>query len=401
MAASLSEVLDKFNVDYKTNRRSFILRYCPACGRNKNTVWMFRPEENTSRTGGQCWVCAHKFSSYTYLTMLGHEPKVVRKEMGIGQFSPDLDPESWRLPDFNGEESTKINQENPILEVTKPLHLMTVWDWPDHAASKYARSRGVCGDLGKLIYIDPISNAVAFPVEADGKLVGFQRRFVSPDAPFKVKTDGNLPKARSFIKIGSPEMPICVVEGPFDAVAAAWFGYYGVCTMGASLSKTQCQEIAIMAFNQNPDNPIVYIGLDNDEAGEIGARNLARLLDAYGVGFKRVLPDADFKDLGDALKEGSKIDFSNQQEFLNIEGPVVEVDEWHWSLKSLEGFKYKIGIDYTWADFKAQADAKAKNRQKYLNRLQKEDPERLKEILEKIKEREEKRTKRLKLEGIL
>lgn len=399
MTEFLTKVLYQFGVEFRSNKRSFILKYCPSCGRNKNSVWMFRPDSGT-RTGGCCWVCGTKFSTYSYLVECGNDPKEVRESLGIGRQSPDLRPESWNLPDFNVEENASVTEDQAVFERAVPEHFHKVWDWPQHPAGKYARSRGVIGALSQGIYIDPMANAVAFPIYCHGKMVGFQRRFVSPTSNLKVKTDGDIPKARSFITIGTIEQPICVVEGPFDAVAACWFGYYGVCTMGASISKTQAQEIAMMAFNQNPENPMVYIGLDADEPGEVGSRGLARLLDAYGVGFKRISPESGFKDLGEALEKGGGLDLLSQEEFLNIDGLVREVKDWHWSSKVLEGFRYKIGIDYSWKDFKEETDRKAQNRQKHLNRLQREDPEKYRLVMKIIEEREEKRAKRLKIEGL-
>jgi len=396
----LEEIYSQFGIEFKTNRRSFIFKHCPACGKSKNSVWMFRPDEGSLRHGGQCWTCGTKFSGYSYLVAMGYEKKEVRVALGIGQYSPDLDPESWRLPDFEVGESEALDESLVAHEAEIPAHYHKVWDWPNHPASVYARSRGLVGDLSRCAWIDPFANAVAFSITSQDKHVGFQKRFVDPNAWLKTKTDGSVPKARSFIRFGTVEQPLCVVEGPFDAVAACWFGYYGISTMGASISRTQAQEIAMMAFNQNPDSPLVHIGFDDDEAGERGSRYLARLLDAYGVNFCRVRPEKGFKDFNEALVSGGGLNLLEQEEFLNIHGLVREETDWHWSSETIDGFRYKIGIDYSWKDFRQDPTQRAKNRRKALNKLAKEDPKKYAEVMKKIEERSEKRNRRLELEGL-
>jgi len=397
----LEQILTDEGIEYKTNRRSLILKHCPDCGRSSYSVWMFRPEEGTNRTGGSCWKCGSKFSTYTYFVKSGYEPDDARKTLGIGRHSPDLHPDSWNLPDFNV--ASEIAEQLVTMTESKPIpdHFMKVRDWPYHPAGKYARSRGIVGELADVIYIDPLSNAVAFPVTSNGIHVGFQRRYVNPINNMKVKTDSGIPKSRSFITVGTPTQQICVVEGPADAVAAAWFGYYGVATMGASVTKSQAQEIAMMAMEQNSDNPIVFIGFDKDDAGEIGARNLARYLDAYGINFFKIKPCGEYKDFGDALIKGSGLDWTTQDVFLNIDGLVELEGHWHWSTQMLEGFRFKIGTDYTWQDFKEVKRNHDDRRRNQLETIKKEDPERHAEIIKKIEQRKKERTRVLKIEGLL
>lgn len=402
MSEALAQVFEEFGIEFRTNARSFILKDCPSCGRSSNTVWMFRPEEEDStRTGGQCWVCGTRFSTYSYIVEFGHEAREVRRALGIGRHSPDLSPESWVLPDFSIDKNTQLDESLVQADAYIPEHYHKIWDWPNHPASKYARGRGLIGVLGRSAWIDPFTNSVAFSIESQGVHVGFQKRFVDPNAFLKTKTDGNIPRARSFIKFGTLEQPVCVVEGPFDAVAACWFGYYGLCTMGAAITRTQAQEIAMLAYNQCPENPRVYIGLDDDDAGERGARFLARLLDSYGIGFVRLLPEKGYKDFNEALVEGSGLNLFEQEEILNIDGLVREKDEWHWSVPSLDGFRYKVGIDYKWSDFKEDATTRAEKRRKYMERLKREDPEKYKEACKRAEERRAKKQKRFSLEGIL
>lgn len=397
----LEQILTDEGIEFKTNRRSVILKNCPDCGRSSHSVWMFRPEEGTNRTGGSCWKCGARFSTYTYFVKSGYEPEEARKILGIGKHSPDLDPDAWVIPDFSITRDEAKDLTNPIIEKSIPDHFHKIRDWPFHPAGKYAKKRGVIGELANELYIDPLSNAVAFPVTSGDVHVGFQRRYVNPTTDMRVKTDSGIPKARSFIKIGSPTQQICVVEGPFDAVAAAWFGYYGICTMGAAVTKAQAQEIAMMAIQQNPDNPIVYIGFDKDDAGEVGARSLARYLDAYGINFFKIKPEGEFKDFNDALILGSGLNWETQEEFLNIDGLLTIQGDWHWSTQTLDGFKFKIGTDYTWEDYKTVKKNNDDRRRANLLKIKQEDPERYKQILEKIAKREKERQRILKIEGLM
>jgi 5S rRNA maturation endonuclease (ribonuclease M5) len=287
-------------IDYKTTRRSIIIKECPSCGKQWK-LWMLRPDpiKHGGRTGGQCWRCGEKFSSYSLLVACGVEERRARKILGIGARSPDLSPESWQIEDF-GSAQEIIKTEQIFEEVKIPIHLVKIADWDTHPASKYAARRGLIKPLSESCFINPLHNAVSFPILYEDKLAGFQHRYVAPSDPnFRMKTDPGVPRGSSFIFFGNEEDPPCIVEGPFDAVAAAWFGFYGVATMGKEITRAQAQEIASMTTRSK--ERMVYIALDSDEAGEQGASSLARYLDTFGVPFKRLLTGSDAKDLNERL----------------------------------------------------------------------------------------------------
>jgi hypothetical protein len=335
------DALEQFGVGYKTTSRSIVIETCPACLK-KWKVWMFRPDERKGggRTGGQCWRCGTRFSSYTLLKELGFDEDDVREALRIGKFSPDLQPESWRLPDFEPEWKDMKDLEKNLKEVPIPSNYFRVCDWPDHPAAEYAKSRGITAPVSEYTFIDPLTNAVAFPITHEGMLVGFQRRFIKPLTDrLKTITDASAPRKYSFICMGEPTGPIAIVEGPFDAVAAAWFGWYGVATLGSVVSKSQAQEIAQMALKTGQP---VYLAFDQDLAGEEGCRLLAKYLDAYGVKFKRVLPlNPEFKDLSELLVKHVETSlfpavsiFKEQHRYLKI------LDNWAWDLPELPGLEF-------------------------------------------------------------
>jgi DNA primase len=171
--------------------------------------------------------------------------------------------------------------------------------------------------------------------------------------------------------MGEPTGPIAIVEGPFDAVAAAWFGWYGVATLGSQVAKTQAQEIAQMALKTGQP---IYLAFDNDLAGEQGCRLLAKYLDAYGLSFKRVLPvNNNIKDLGELLEQSIETAiFPKVNPIKEIHRYVRIIDDWAWDLPELQGLEFlgtaiapskeevapyrardkKITNDYNWQTFR-------------------------------------------------
>ncbi len=335
------DALEQFGVGYRTTTRSIVIETCPAC-QKKWKVWMFRPDERKGggRTGGQCWRCGERFSSYTLLISLGFDEDDVREALRIGRHSPDLQPDEWRIPDFEPEWADMKALGLNLKEAEIPSNYFRVCEWPEHPAAEYAARRGLVAPMSEYVFIDPMTNAVAFPITHDGMLVGFQRRFVKPLNPkLKTITDANAPRKHSFICMGEPNAPIAVVEGPFDAVAAAWFGWYGVSTLGSQVAKTQAQEIAQMALKTKQP---VYLAFDQDLAGEKGARVLAKYLDAYGITFQRVLPlDPQINDLGELLEKSIETAiFPKVSVIKELHRYVRIIEDWAWDLPELPGLEF-------------------------------------------------------------
>lgn len=300
--------LNACGISHKVNKRSIIIKDCPVCHKQWK-IWMFRPDPNKGggMTGGQCWRCGTSFSSFTLLQQMTDlsNAKIASLIAPDKVYSPDLErTDIWELPDFFLSEELRDLEDN-IKEIDIPSNLMTVASYREHPAAIYARKRGIIPPYDESIFIDPLTASVAFPILCQDYLVGFQRRYVAPlDPKFRMRTDSGVPRASSFIFAGKPSSNICVVEGPFDAIAAAWFGFYAIATMGKEITRAQAQEIASYAIQNSKDgiSPLVHIGLDSDSAGEEGARTLARYLNAYGIPFCRVFPeDPGIKDFNDLL----------------------------------------------------------------------------------------------------
>lgn len=343
------DALDKFGVEHTKNGKSIVLKDCHNCGNSNYKLWMFRPEKNArdpngSRTIGNCWVCGKRSDSYSYLLNYAEKDevkaalgfKVRNTELGVNdsdlsdmfsEFIEDLERIEFREPKHT------TNQKPWDL----PLHYKRVADATDTEAAKYAMSRGVIGKLQEEVFIDPSCEAVVFPIyNADEVLIGVQKRYLVPrvlkdsrgkEFKMKCKTEGGAEKSKGVIMFGNPENPPCLVEGPFDAIAASWFGFFGISTMGASPSRTQI-EIAI-SYSAASKHPI-HIGYDTDEAGEKGAKSAATLCDCYGVDFKRVVPFAQGEDFGSMLEKHSGFNVAIQDEVLQLDGMIRELRKWLW-----------------------------------------------------------------------
>lgn len=324
------EVFDHFQIEYKTNKKSIILKHCPACGKDKNSVWLFKPQNpGTSATKGNCWVCGEVFSTYTYLEQYGFDKTEILREL-----KETISPRVWDMPDILTARKQAEIPIGPLMEEIKvPSHFFKVTDWPQHPASIYARSRGVVGKIGETVFIDPIDNSVAFPMFYEQKLVGFQKRYVNPTT-IKTKTDANLNKGQCFIKLGDPSHPILIVEGPFDAVAAVWMGYYAYCTMGAAISRYQARQIALEVNNRGEES--VKVALDPDLAGERGTREVAIILNNYGIEVDKCVIPSQYNDLNDYLCRHTGMVFEEMQEYFIFDDLLKFEAGWQASIMLLE-----------------------------------------------------------------
>jgi hypothetical protein len=343
------DALEKFGVAHTKNGKSIVLKDCHSCGNSNYKLWMFRPtksakDPNGSRTIGNCWVCGHRANSYNYLLNYADKDEV-KEALGLNTKNVELGVSASALSEMFDEFLDDLNRIE--YRAADPVSNAKAWDMPPHyrkvsdsqmdASAKYAIRRGVIGHLQDEVFIDPTCDAVVFPIySANETLVGFQKRYLTPrvfkdkngkEISMKCKTEGGAQKTKGVIMFGKSEDPVCLVEGPFDAIAAAWFGFYGICTMGASPSRAQVEiAISYSAANGKP----LHIGYDTDEAGEKGSKDAAKLCDCYGVSFKRVVPFAQGEDFGSMLEKHSGFNVSIQDEVLQLDGMVKELRKWLW-----------------------------------------------------------------------
>jgi hypothetical protein len=346
------EALVLFDVPHKKNDKSIILKTCLHCGNENYKLWMFRPvisqrDPVGSRTNGSCWVCGTKVTSFKYLLKFASVDEV-KKALGFEDFkSQFLDGDDLTsqfdsfLRSFDDIDQIKPDPhtqiESPLIQI--PSHYKKVADSTHTVEAAYAASRGVIGHIQEEVYIDPISKSVVFPLWAhDETLSGFQERYIktkeftSKDGrlvSLKCKTTGGVKKSKSVIIVGNPKDQVCLVEGPFDAVAAVWFGYCGICTLGASGSREQLQIAAsYAAISGKP----IHIGYDQDTPGELGAKNIARMCDSMGIRFSRVVPFGRGEDFSSMLTSHCGFNLSVQDQVIPLRGMIRELYNWRWDL---------------------------------------------------------------------
>lgn len=347
------EALDKYDVPHRKNGKSIVLKTCFHCGNDMFKVWMFKPvicnkDPTGSRSRGTCWICGTKVNSYKYLLNYATE-REVRKSLGFDLFkSQFVEGESFihQFDEFlrTFDDIEELPDPKSLLETPSPIIQVPEWYMKVSAAvstdeAVYARSRGVIGSLQDEVYIDTLNRSVVFPLwNHDETLSGFQERYLSAREVYssegtkrliKCKTTGGVKKSKAVIICGDTDKPACLVEGPFDAVAAVWFGYCGICTSGATPSREQVQMAAsYAAISGKP----LYIGYDTDKAGQIGARTVARICDSLGVKFARLTPFAPGEDFSSMLTNHCGFNMLNQNRVVTLKGMVNEDKEWKWDL---------------------------------------------------------------------
>jgi hypothetical protein len=346
------EALIAFDVPHKKNDKSIILKTCPHCGNENYKLWMFRPIKSSrdplgSRTNGACWVCGTKVTSFKYLLGFASMEEV-KKALGFEEFKSQFIDGGDLTLQFDSflksfDEIDQIKPDPHTLIESEPIQIPAYYKKVSDSASspegKYAASRGVIGRLQEEVYIDPMNKSVVFPLWAhDETLSGFQERYVKTKefigkdgkkVSLKCKTSGGIKKSKSVIIVGNPSDQVCLVEGPFDAVAAVWFGYCGICTLGATGSREQVQMAA--AYAAISGKPL-HIGYDQDKAGEVGARNIAKICDSMGIPFARVIPFAAGEDFSSMLTNHCGFNLSIQDKIIHLKGMIRELYNWRWDL---------------------------------------------------------------------
>lgn len=297
------DILDENGIAFTADDRSIRFKVCPECGDAKWKVYFYRDRKSErSWFNGGCARRGCKWNSFSYLEAWGVDLEEIRALHG--KRVADTEEEAF---DF-----ARLLQPEP--QNVKPPYVpkrvgtkrwFNVEDWPDHPSAEYAVSRGYVPELKDYLMIDTTANAIVFLIrDAEGHIVGWQKRFVHPTDP-RFKTEN--PKAEDFKKSQHVmEIPgegdICLVEGPATAFGAWHMGLHAVCTFGALISQKQLQlikEIALRTVKR------VAVGYDLDFAGVLGYYKIKNFMTRYGVEAYRVKPE-EGNDLNDAWKAGKK-----------------------------------------------------------------------------------------------
>lgn len=266
----LKEFLDQTGLKYHQNAKSFIFS-CPRCRKDKKLF--------IRKSDGQfiCWYCKdiNGFAGraeFALAELLEQPVKGVQEALygdQIPQASLTLDYEGF----FDGEAPDEYEVPNTI-----------TWDldyYPiDHHFSQkgviYLKSRGISLEVAKFYGIRycPATRSIYFPIEQDGRLIGWQSRLTIPNEWYdsegnkksisKAITLPGLKKDRVLMfgdRLKGLDHAI-VTEGPISAIKAHLCGG-NTATLGKIVSQHQYELYRAAGIKR------LYIGLDPDAAPEL------------------------------------------------------------------------------------------------------------------------------------
>lgn len=291
--------LDELGIPYFEAGNSLKIKTCPACGSEQYKVHL-RAEVQDGLLFGRCYAgsCQTNFSSMKYLLMSDMAYDEALQVHGrdrvasLQHMVPDV-PEFVKAPVAPTKDPVKAADT----DISAFFHLK---DWITHPAAQYALKRGALPEWDWVMFDHPTC-AVVFVVYQNGKVVGYQRRYLKPNDPkFKTKSSDGFKKSEHILVVMNPGKDIVVVEGPFTAVSAYHFGYTGICTFGASVSDEQIRQIVELAKELKVG---VGVGFDDDAAGDKGlARIRAAMFWSNTKTFK--LKPSVGNDLNEAWEQG-------------------------------------------------------------------------------------------------
>lgn len=298
------EVLKNFlrdsGLSYAENSVSYIFT-CPRCDKKKRLYihkqsWRFI-----------CFYCAtvDNFKGrveYALSSLLNRPAKEIAAELyGTGNVPVEAEV-GFNLRDWFGEGEEEVEAKPPE-EVAWPVEYLAISDPRALAGAQYLKSRGIGLRLASQygIHYDPIRSRVAFPVQAAGKLYGWQARtilpteFVDPQGVTrtipKILSSKGIPRSQTLMFVdrlqGHQHAVLC--EGPVDSIKAHYCGG-NVAAMGKQVTKGQIELL------KNAGIQKLYLALDPDASSEMG--NLFR---SYSDDFQiyTMLAAGGKKDLGE------------------------------------------------------------------------------------------------------
>ena len=305
---------------FKDNGRSIILQNCPECGNSAWKIWFSQdmPESN-DRLLGKCFKCNRGWSSISYLLECDIEKKEVFDLHEINRIAGEN--EELALGKLGALDAAKVEKkEAPTFTLDD---FVPMADCIQSYHAKYAISRGVPPALYKDIYIDFKGGGIVFPVIENGKVMGYQKRLLKPADPSrKAHTPFGFEKANYLLEYPNVG-DIAVCEGPFTAISAYVFGFYGVCTFGAGVTGQQLDKIAKIAITTGKK---VAIGYDLDKSGLTGLYRAKNVLERKGIEVYRIIPDIPNKpgaDLNDAWAAGKTYRIETIEESLDTSVPLL------------------------------------------------------------------------------
>lgn len=314
-----TDLLDEIGVEHRLSGKSLAVKECPACGRGKYKVlFNMSVYEEGEPLIGRCMSgsCGEVFSSIRYLLAQGVSKSKVEAIHGNNTEENLKSMFSFENVDYNSKDIDIINEAEAInISQFTPLSFM-----PDHQISKYATKRGYVELFSNKIMMNLNTLAVSFIIHnKDNNPIGYQERFIMKGAMPKCKTSTGF--KRDFVMAFPNDGDIVVCEGPFTALSAWHFGFYGVCTFGANFTKKQLEGIIEIAKKYNKK---VLYAMDNDEAGISSFGKFRAMMIFRGYGDIPVIVPEVGKDLNDSWMTGKRWRKENRP-WVNPSLPEIEL----------------------------------------------------------------------------
>jgi hypothetical protein len=291
------------------NSKSWIM-HCPRC-KKKDKLYIRKADGRFV-----CWYCKEVDNfqgspEYVLAELLGRNPADLRKDL-YGDVGPEATVWlSLTLRDFYEDEEVegKPDEQLPTVEMNPDFRgLDTEWGSP---GAKYLEKRGVplqvAMEYGVVYW--PKEKRVVFPVTSQGRLLGWQSRYIEATEWIDQETDNlvKIPKALTYTDLKKDrvlmfsdrirENHAVLCEGPLDAMKAHLCGG-NVASLGKAVSKHQLQLLRTSGISK------LYVGLDPDAAPEIKrvVDELYRDVEIYDM-----RAPAPYADLGEMTMEEVKM----------------------------------------------------------------------------------------------
>ncbi len=308
---ALRKLIEESGVPFRQNSVSWIF-CCPLCEK-KDKLYLRKVDGRFT-----CWICKEtsgfqgrpEFALTKLLDMpVGQIKKLLYGDSTVEHLKNYLEKPVWK--DFWGEDDDEFE-----IEVEDKLPTGTCWSpdfvGPDDIAfapgARYLHKRGLTIEHVNAYQIkyDPPSNRVIFPFIVEGRILGWQARYIGDLLKVNPNTgrEYRIPKALTTLPQGIQGVYVmfqdrlkgsehCVLtEGPIDAIKAHLCGG-NVASLGKGVSDSQLKTIAKYVKK-------LYVGLDPDAGTDI-----RRIVDKYSEDFEIYLmqPPKGREDFGDCTPE--------------------------------------------------------------------------------------------------
>jgi hypothetical protein len=283
--------LQEAKVSFEEKRKSFVTD-CPKCGREE-IVWI-RKDDGRS----VCWKCSVYWDITSFFSLLLKKNKAELQGRFFGTASGDtllkIQVALYSFPNRQDDVQDDDEEHPQDLPIKFPKTEFIPAYQSDRALA-YLASRGIT-DLSQILKFDiryqAWMDAVVFPVYRDGKIYGYQGRYLNP-APEQPKVmSSEFHKSRFLINYdrAKDEEAMILVEGLIDMVHADIPGYGPVAAFGKLVSEEQI-DLLIKAPAET-----IYVALDRDAYRE--AQVVAEKLRPHKKVF-RLLPPEHRSDIGE------------------------------------------------------------------------------------------------------